>query len=78
MAEDRPVLEFRAPRSFLTGYSLEALAWAARDELLPALPVAARPAAERFHAQLEQFLAELPSGASAAAQRYGVRLLAPR
>lgn len=78
MAEDRPVLEFRAPRSFLAGYSVEALAWAARDELLPALPVAARPAAAWFHAQLKQFLAELPSGASAAAQRYGVRLLAPR
>jgi spermidine synthase len=77
MGEDRPVLEFSAPRSFLAGYSIEALAWAARPALLERVPPDARPAAERFHAELERFLAELPSGSSAAAQRYGERLVAP-
>lgn len=76
MHEDRPLLEFRAPRSFLTGYSLDALGWASRPELLESLPGPARVPASRFHGQLRQFLAELPEGQSAAAERFGSRLLA--
>jgi len=75
MRDDRPVLEFRAPRSYLAGYSVEALRWAARDEALALVPEAARPRAAELRAALSLFLAELPAGWSSAAERYGRALL---
>ena len=76
MHDDRPVLEFRAPRSFLKGYSEEALRWAARDELVDELPAAAQPRAREVRALLRTFLKDLPSGWSQAASAYGKALLA--
>lgn len=76
MVEDHPVLEFRAPRSFLAGYSLEALAWAGRDEFIPRLDPGARTRAAEVRAALARFLERVPAGLSEAARRYGDELLA--
>lgn len=75
MHDDRPVLEFRAPRSFLSGYSLEALRWAARPEVVETLPAASREHGVRVRSLLETFLSELPGGWSEAAARYGKALI---
>ncbi len=76
MREDRPVLEFRAPLSFLAGYSTEALAWAGRPDFVAALPGSARLPARRAREALARFLAALPQGLSRAAEAYGAELLA--
>lgn len=75
MHDDRPVLEFRAPRSFLKGYSLEALRWAARPEVVETLPVASQEHASKIRALLATFLTELPGGMSQAAAKYGQALI---
>lgn len=77
MREERPVLEFRAPKSFLAGYATEALSWAGRAEYVERLPAPSQPAARELRQHLARFLEELPSGWSAAAERYGAALLAP-
>ncbi|MEM8712653.1 MAG: fused MFS/spermidine synthase, partial [Planctomycetota bacterium] len=74
MRDDRPVLEFRAPRSFLAGYSLEALRWAARPGLVETLPAPSQEEARELHRLLDSFLAELPNGWSRAAAAYGTAL----
>ena len=76
MTYDRPVIEFRSPFRFLSGYSTEILAWAARPEFVERLPAASRPRAREVRGLLEGFLVDLPSGLSAAAGRYGRSLLA--
>ena len=70
--------ETRAHRLEKLGYQNPSLYIMVRRMRSGSLPPAARPAAEWFHGQLAQFLGELPGGSSAAAQRYGERLLAPR
>ncbi len=75
MHDDRPVLEFRAPRSFLSGYSLEALRWAARPEVIDALPTASREHGLKVRKLLDTFLTELPGGWSQAAAKYGKALI---
>lgn len=77
MEDDRPVLEFRAPRSFLEGYCTETLRWAVRPSALEALPPSARPSAERGRAALLRFLEALPQGWTEAARLYGEELLNP-
>jgi hypothetical protein len=76
MRDDLPVLEFRAPRSFLAGYSQEVLSWCAREEFVERLPEASRPRALEVRALLRTFLRDLPGGLSAAAGSYGRALLA--
>jgi len=76
MWEDHPVLEFRAPKSFLGGYATSVLAWAGRAEALQIVPESSRPAAREVQALLATFLADLPQGLSAAAERYGDALVA--
>lgn len=78
MTDDRPVLEFRAPLSFLAGYSVDALRWAGRAQFVDHLPAACRPAARATRRALEDFLEALPAGLSEATRRYGEELLAPR
>jgi spermidine synthase len=75
MREDRPVLEFRAPRSFLAGYSTGALAWAARPEFVSSLPPSARARGREVRAALVRFLERVPHGRSEAARAYGEELL---
>ena len=75
MHDDRPVLEFRAPRSFLSGYSVEALRWAARREVVAGLPESARAHAAEVRDLLDTFLNELPGGWSQAASKYGKALI---
>ncbi|MCB9915488.1 MAG: hypothetical protein H6828_10115 [Planctomycetes bacterium] len=76
MRDDHPVLEFRAPLSYLGGYSTEALRWAGRDAFVDELPPAARPRAREVRALLAAFLHAAPAGAGEAARRYGEALLA--
>lgn len=76
MRDDRPVLEFRAPLSYLAGYSVEALRWAGRAEFVESIAPPARERARELRSLLARFLDELPEGQSAAAQRYGAALLA--
>jgi spermidine synthase len=76
MSDDRPVLEFRAPLSFLGGYANEILTWAGREDFVGALPVASRDRARAVRAALRTFLAEQPEGLGRAARRYGEALLA--
>ena len=76
MRDDRPVLEFRAPRSFLSGYSEEVLRWCAREDFVERLPAASRGRALELRALLRGFLDGLPGGLSAAAGTYGRALLA--
>ena len=75
MRLDRPILELRAPLSFLAGYSTEVLAWAGREEFVATLPAAVQPHARAWRGQLERFLRELPQGWSRAAGNYGRALL---
>lgn len=76
MRDDRPVLEFRAPKSYLAGYNVEALRWAGRADFVAALPAASRGRAREVRGCLDRFISALPSGLSAAARRYGEELLA--
>lgn len=71
MRDVRPVLEFRAPLSFLSGYSIEALRWAGRAEVVERLPVASREHARFVRSALNRFLDAVPEGRSAAAEAYG-------
>ncbi len=76
MVEDRPVLEFRAPKSFLAGYSHAALRWAGRREFVDRLPPGSRPRALEVRACLDRFLEREPQGRTEAARIYGEELLA--
>jgi spermidine synthase len=76
MRDDRPVLEFRAPLSYLAGYCMPILRWAARPEFTERLPLAARARAAINRSLLERFLERLPSGWGSAAEQYGKELLA--
>ena len=76
MRDDRPVLEFRAPLSYLGGYSTPALRWAGRESFVETLPEASRERAREVREILARFLEALPGGTSAAAERYGVELFA--
>jgi spermidine synthase len=76
MRDDLPILEFRAPLSFLAGYSEEVLRWCARDEFVERLPPESRARAREVRRLLREFLDALPAGMSAAAARYGRELLA--
>ena len=76
MRDDRPVLEFRAPLSYLSGYAVETLRWAARASYVEALPEPARARALEVRALVLRFIERLPSGRTAAAERYGAELLA--
>ncbi len=78
MRDDDPVLEFRAPLSYLSGYNTQVLRWAARPEYVSELPETCRPRAVQFRAALGRFLDQLPSGAGRAAANYGQELLAMR
>ncbi len=75
MLEDRPVLEFRAPRSFLKGTSKEAVAWSVRAEFASQRPSCARADAAWARSLALDFLAAPPDGWQAAAERYGAELL---
>jgi len=77
MRDARPVLEFRAPLSFLSGFSVEVLRWAGREEFVDELPPAARARGREVRAALREFLERLPRGLSAAAAWYGERLTRP-
>lgn len=77
MRDDRPVLEFTAPKSYLSGYSVEALAWAGRSEFVASLPEVSRPRARELRALLMEFLDALSGGLSRAAEEYGASLLEP-
>ncbi len=76
MGDDRPVLEFRAPLSYLAGYCVPVLRWAARPGSLAALPAASREPGRRVRRLLVEFLARLPRGADRAIAAYGRALLA--
>lgn len=76
MRDDLPILEFRAPFSFLKGYSEDVLRWCARDEYVEQLPEASRERAREVRALLHTFLERLPHGLSEAGGRYGRELLA--
>jgi spermidine synthase len=75
MRDDLPILEFRAPFSFLTGYSTEVLEWCARGEFVERLPPASRERAREVRELLGDFLEALPHGLSAAGAEYGRALL---
>ncbi len=76
MTEDRPRLEFSAPRAYLGGYSVEVLAWAAASPPPHGLSPAATERALEVRRLLDEFLERLPAGLSLAAARYGRELLA--
>lgn len=76
MTLDRPILELRAPLSYLRGYSTDVLAWAARGEIVASLPAASQERAREVRALLARFLDELPQGWGPAAGAYGRALLA--
>jgi spermidine synthase len=76
MRDDRPVLEFRAPLSYLAGYAVEPLRWAAREAFLESLPVASRERGREVRGLVLRFLERLPEGTTEAARRYGEELLA--
>jgi len=76
MRDDRPVLEFHAPLSFLAGYSTEILRWASRDAWIEHITPLARPRAAENRALLAKFLERLPSGWGPAAEQYGRDLMA--
>ncbi|QDU67369.1 fused MFS/spermidine synthase [Engelhardtia mirabilis] len=75
MVENRPVLEFNAPKSFLAGFSEQVLLWAVEDGVAEGLPEPARDGARRLRQLVRDFVTDLPKGASAAAERFGERLL---
>ena len=76
MRDDRPVLEFRAPLSFLKGYCIPILEWAARDEFLAELPAHSRARGQDVRHTLRRFLDHLPQGFDRAIEAYGRELLA--
>ena len=76
MRDDRPVIEFRAPLSYLAGYSVEVLRWAGRDGFVESLPAASREPAREVRRGLARFLDDLPYGFSAAVEEYERVLLA--
>ena len=78
MREDRPVLEFRAPLSFLAGTSREALAWSVREEVPDLLPPCARQEATRVRGALLRFVEASRSDWRAAAEAYGAELVPAR
>jgi hypothetical protein len=77
MRDDRPVIEFRAPRSSMSGYQTDILRWSIRPEFVEELPALARPGARAFRASVERFLSGLPEGFTVAADRLGVELVDP-
>ncbi|MFT7486127.1 MAG: spermidine synthase, partial [Candidatus Paceibacteria bacterium] len=76
MRDDRPVLEFRAPFSYLGGYASEVLAWSGRDDYIEQLPLVSQGRAREVRVLLRDFLDALPAGLSQAAHSYGQALLA--
>ncbi len=74
MRDARPVIEFRAPRSALSGYCTEVLAWAIEPAGVAELPADLLPAARAHRAALAVFLLELPHGFTAAADNLGTAL----
>ena len=76
MRDDRPVLEFRAPLSYVAGYCIPALRWAARAEAVEELPAASRSRAREVRRILGRFLDRLPGGYERAIDAYGRELLA--
>ena len=74
MHEDRPTLEFSAPKSFLAGYSVDALRWASEALPLDGITPAARAEARRIRTLLARFLEEAPTDWQGAARAYGERL----
>jgi len=76
MRDDRPVIEFRAPLSYLAGYSVEVLRWAGRDDFVDSLPEPSRERAREVRRSLARFLDDLPYGLSAAVEAYERDLLA--
>lgn len=74
MRDARPVIEFRAPRSALSGFCTEVLAWAIEPAGVLELPAELAPVARAHRAALATFLRELPQGFTAAADRLGVAL----
>lgn len=75
MRDERPVLEFRAPLSYLGGYSTEVLRWAGREEFVKTLPEPSRARAREVRALLDVFLEAAPRDMSSAARAYGRELL---
>lgn len=76
MRDDFPLLEFRAPKSFLAGFSTDTLAWCAQPESLAGLPADSEARGREIRGLLQQFLEELPNGLTSASGNYGERLLA--
>lgn len=76
MHDDRPVLEFRAPRSYLAGYCLEVLEWAGRADYVESLPASSRARARELRGLVHRFIERVPQGWSHAARTYGEELLA--
>jgi len=76
MRDDRPVLEFRAPLSYLAGYAVEPLRWAARESFVERLPERSRERAREVRGLVLRFLERLPQGTTRAAELYGEELLA--
>lgn len=74
MRDDRPVIEFRAPRSSMAGYQTDILRWAIRPGFVAELAPACRPRALAFRAAVERFLAALPDGFTAAADGLGAEI----
>jgi len=74
MRDARPVIEFRAPRSALSGYCDEVLRWAAEPAGIEELPAELQPPARAHRAALARFLEDLPAGFTAAADRLGLEL----
>jgi len=74
MRDARPVIEFRAPRSALSGYCTEVLQWAIEPAGVEELPEELRPVARAHRAALATFLDDLPRGFTAAADRLGLAL----
>ncbi|MBL8858267.1 MAG: fused MFS/spermidine synthase [Planctomycetes bacterium] len=71
MLDDRPVIEFRAPKSSMRGYEAEILRWAIRDEYVSRLPVESHGRARAFRSAVFGFLDRLPQGFTVAADRLG-------
>ena len=69
------MLEFRAPLSYLGGYSTEVLRWAGRAEFVESLAAPSRARAREVRALLAEFLEAAPRDMSSAARAYGRDLL---
>lgn len=76
MRDDRPVIEFQAPLSSLSGYSTEILRWAIRPEYVSVLPAEVRARAAAFRGHIDEFLTRLPNGFTSASDRLGEDLRA--